>query len=71
MPNSDPTELQVIAVPDVTHTVLKKGDWMLVACDGIFEPDSFTNEEVHKFISEELAKESDLGVVSLPPFDVG
>lgn len=61
--SEDPTTFQVIAQPDVTHADLKAGDWLLVACDGIFEPESFTNEEVTRFVTQQLAKGGDLGQV--------
>ena len=55
---------KVIAVPDVTRHVCKKGDILILACDGVFEG-SFTNEEVAEFISKQLPPlGGDYGVVA-------
>jgi hypothetical protein len=53
----------VVAKPDITHTVCNADDFVLVACDGIFEPDSFTNDEIISFVSQKLSETDDLGIV--------
>jgi len=45
-------EQKVSPVPDVTRYTLNKGDWMLLACDGIFE--RLTTIEVANFIKKDL-----------------
>eukprot|EP00668_Euglena_longa_P000666 GGOE01000808.1.p1 GENE.GGOE01000808.1~~GGOE01000808.1.p1 ORF type:complete len:559 (+),score=174.84 GGOE01000808.1:29-1678(+) len=60
---ASPRELQVIALPEVTRVVLRPGDWLLAACDGIFEPESFSNEEVMRFVADRLAHCQDIGQV--------
>jgi len=50
-----PNSQQVIAVPDIRHTIAQKGDYIFLACDGIFE--QMSNSEVMKFIHNQLFSE--------------
>lgn len=47
-----PAECKVTAVPEVSTTRCRAGDWLLLACDGIF--DVVSNEEVRDFVSSRL-----------------
>mmetsp|Transcript_23741 Transcript_23741/g.33199 ORF Transcript_23741/g.33199 Transcript_23741/m.33199 type:complete len:388 (-) Transcript_23741:491-1654(-) len=46
------TEQKVIPVPDITRTVAKQGDTLLICCDGLFE--QMSNEEVGGFVYKKL-----------------
>eukprot|EP00927_Polykrikos_kofoidii_P076896 TRINITY_DN73909_c0_g1_i1.p1 TRINITY_DN73909_c0_g1~~TRINITY_DN73909_c0_g1_i1.p1 ORF type:complete len:425 (+),score=61.32 TRINITY_DN73909_c0_g1_i1:136-1410(+) len=48
----DPALCKVSASPDVSTYVCRSGDWLLIACDGIF--DVMSNEEVHEFLDSWL-----------------
>jgi len=51
---TEPAECKVTAMPEVqTVTPCAAGDWLLLACDGVF--DVMENEEVHEFISSRLS----------------
>lgn len=50
----EPKLCKVTALPEVqTITRVSAGDWLLLACDGIF--DVFSNEEIQEFISPRIA----------------
>lgn len=49
-----PESCKVTPLPEVQTVDADPGDWILIACDGIF--DVFSNEEVQDFISAEIAK---------------
>jgi serine/threonine protein phosphatase PrpC len=51
-----PEDCKVTPMPDVQTVYASSGDWILIACDGIF--DVFTNEEVRDFIAPRLAESS-------------
>jgi len=51
-----PELCKVTAMPEVQTVTAKPGDWILIACDGIF--DVFTNEEVRDFVAPRLAAAS-------------
>lgn len=55
-------EQKVIAKPDITHVVCTKADWVLVACDGVFESD-FKNEEVVEFVKPLMETTEDIAMV--------
>jgi protein phosphatase len=63
--DGDQLTQQVIALPDVTRTVVdfNKGNYAVLACDGVFEGE-FSNEEVITYINDQLKSETDLAVVS-------
>jgi len=50
--NMAPEKCKVTAVPEVKTARCMAGDWLLLACDGVF--DVMTNEEVHEFITQRL-----------------
>lgn len=53
---------KVIPVPDITKEKLKKDDFLLICCDGIFE--SFTNSEAVDFVAKKLAEgQTDLAMI--------
>ena len=45
---------KVIAVPEFMHFDAEVGDFILLACDGVFENDAFTNSSVVEFIFKQL-----------------
>lgn len=47
-----PAEQKVCVIPDVTDYLTKKGDWLLLACDGIFE--RMSTDKVAEYISQQL-----------------
>ena len=49
-----PFASKVIAVPEFTHFDAEAGDIVLLACDGVFESDVFSNASVIEFIYEKL-----------------
>ncbi|RNF07793.1 putative phosphatase 2C [Trypanosoma conorhini] len=61
--DGDYKEQKVIAVPDVTKFACQAGDVIILACDGVFEG-SFSNEEVVKFVYEQLPRSADLAVAA-------
>lgn len=63
--DGDQLNQQVIALPDVTRVSLElnKGNYAVLACDGVFEGD-FSNEEVIDFVNEQMKTESDIAVIS-------
>eukprot|EP00668_Euglena_longa_P005743 GGOE01006779.1.p1 GENE.GGOE01006779.1~~GGOE01006779.1.p1 ORF type:complete len:1338 (+),score=225.28 GGOE01006779.1:481-4014(+) len=56
-----PTQQKVIAQPALSTVVCEPDDFVLVACDGIFERD-FSNDQVVRFVWEALAKSGDAGL---------
>eukprot|EP01012_Entosiphon_sulcatum_P066541 TRINITY_DN95836_c0_g1_i1.p1 TRINITY_DN95836_c0_g1~~TRINITY_DN95836_c0_g1_i1.p1 ORF type:complete len:488 (-),score=48.51 TRINITY_DN95836_c0_g1_i1:91-1485(-) len=58
-----PLEQKVIALPDVTHFDCGPEDFLLLACDGIFEG-RFSTDEVVQFVARQLRLQSDPGVVA-------
>lgn len=53
-PDIDLFEQKVSAEPDVYRYTIKKGDWVLMACDGIFE--RLNTDQVASFINEKLVE---------------
>ena len=49
----DPRNQKVIAVPEITRLTAKKGDIVVISCDGVFEG-SFPTEEVVPFVCKEV-----------------
>lgn len=64
MPNAGPRAQKVIPTPDVSHVELQRDDLVLVCCDGVFE--ELSNEQVAKFIADQLAKQKGAGHDSDP-----
>lgn len=58
-PGPDPRNTKVVCVPDITEIELRPDDWIVVACDGVFEG-NFSNEDVAQFI-ENVAKAGTTG----------
>lgn len=54
---------KVIAVPDVTNYSCQHNDILILACDGVFEG-TFSNDDVVKFVHEQIPKCIDLAVVA-------
>lgn len=53
-PHLPPTKQKVIAVPDYETFIMKYGDVLLVACDGIFEGQVMDHEKVASIISKKI-----------------
>jgi len=67
--NGDAYLSKVIAVPDFMHHDADEGDFVLLCCDGVFEGDAFTNEQVIEFIFEKLDQKMDLASVGAAVVD--
>jgi len=59
----DRTARKVCAVPDIIVETAKAGDFLFIACDGIYESDVFSRESVVEFIAAKLKQTDDLAVV--------
>jgi protein phosphatase len=60
-----PDKLMVTCVPEYRKTeVISTSDFLLLACDGIYEGDIFTPETVVQFISEKLQQTDDLAKIT-------
>eukprot|EP01063_Lacrimia_lanifica_P023183 TRINITY_DN3066_c0_g4_i1.p1 TRINITY_DN3066_c0_g4~~TRINITY_DN3066_c0_g4_i1.p1 ORF type:complete len:482 (+),score=175.19 TRINITY_DN3066_c0_g4_i1:146-1591(+) len=66
---SDQYHSKVIAVPEFTHYDAEVGDFILLCCDGVFEADAFSNEDVIEFIFQKLDKKMDLASVAAAVVD--
>lgn len=53
----DPTQCKVTCYPEVQTVTCSPGDWVLLACDGIF--DVFSNEDVREFLESQLRASGD------------
>jgi|EP00669_Euglena_mutabilis_P011691 protein phosphatase len=53
-----PLVQKVIARPDVTHVTCTSNDWLLIACDGVFEG-HFSNEDVVRHVRNLMKVHSD------------
>jgi len=60
--SAGPLEQKVIAKPDITTIVCTNKDWVLVACDGVFES-KFSNEEVIQFVTVQMEETEDIAMV--------
>jgi len=58
-----PDRQQVICIPDYEVITGKSGDWLFLACDGIYEGDFFTRETVIKWISDKLETTNDTALI--------
>lgn len=56
------TEQKISSVPDFLQFTIQRGDWILLACDGIFERLSL--QKVTNFVSERLNESQDPGKVA-------
>jgi len=61
--NFGPDKKQVICIPDYKVISIFEGDFLLLACDGIYEGDNFTRETVIKWISKKLEEKDDLAQI--------
>eukprot|EP01063_Lacrimia_lanifica_P026187 TRINITY_DN3487_c0_g2_i1.p1 TRINITY_DN3487_c0_g2~~TRINITY_DN3487_c0_g2_i1.p1 ORF type:complete len:444 (+),score=137.73 TRINITY_DN3487_c0_g2_i1:174-1334(+) len=59
----NPAEYLVTAMPDITHIEVGPEDFVLLACDGVFES-NFTNEEVVAFVYHKMMATSDIGAIA-------
>jgi len=61
---SPPEKLMVTCVPEYRMEVVSTSDFVLLACDGIYEGDIFTPESVIQFVSEKLQQSEDLAKIT-------
>uniref|UniRef100_A0A6B2L8Z1 PPM-type phosphatase domain-containing protein n=1 Tax=Arcella intermedia TaxID=1963864 RepID=A0A6B2L8Z1_9EUKA len=64
-----PADRKVTSNPDVFNVVVSSGDFLFLACDGIYEGDVFSRDSVIKFIVEKLKETNDLAVVCAQVLD--
>jgi len=64
-----PEDRQVSCIPDYKEENLSRGEFLLIACDGIYEGDIFTVESVHEWVEKKLKETNDLAVVSAQLLD--
>jgi len=63
-PDFPPEQKQVICVPDfITADDVNENDFLILACDGIYEGDIFTREGVIEWIAQKLKQTDDLAVI--------
>jgi len=63
-PDFPPDQKQVICVPDfITADEVTEKDFLLLACDGIYEGDIFTREGVVEWVAEKLKHTDDIAVI--------
>jgi serine/threonine protein phosphatase PrpC len=65
----DAANRKVCAVPDIIVERAKAGDFLFIACDGIYESDVFTRESVIEFIASKLKQTDDLALISAAVLD--
>jgi len=65
----DAANRKVCAVPDIIVEHAKAGDFLFIACDGIYESDVFTRESVIEFIAGKLKQTDDLALISAAVLD--
>jgi len=58
-----PEKRKVTANPEIIPTSANKDDFLFLACDGIYEGDVFTRDDVIKFIAEQLKHTDDLAMI--------
>jgi len=64
-----PEDRQVSCIPDYKEEVLSRGEFLLIACDGIYEGDIFTIESVHEWIEKKLGETDDLAEITAQLLD--
>eukprot|EP00759_Apiculatamorpha_spiralis_P025580 PhF_6_TR29010/c0_g1_i1/m.42264/K14803/PTC2_3; protein phosphatase PTC2/3 len=60
-PNLPPERQAVTVCPDFAYSTLNEGDFLLVACDGVFEA-NFSNDNVIAFAASQLAEHGDVAL---------
>jgi len=59
-----PERQAVTVCPEFAYHTMREGDFLLVACDGVFESNVFTNEQVTAYAAGQLAETSDVAIAS-------
>eukprot|EP00760_Papus_ankaliazontas_P002878 PhM_4_TR11312/c1_g1_i1/m.99429 len=67
-PGLPPAAQAVSVVPDYTTHRIKAGDFVVLACDGVFES-NFTNEQVVAYVGKELASHGDVALATARVID--
>jgi len=63
-PDFPPDQKQVICVPDfITADDVNEYDFLLLACDGIYEGDIFTREGVVEWVAQKMKQTDDIAVI--------
>jgi len=66
---SDRSKRKVCAVPEFKIEKVKPGDFLFIACDGIYESDVFSRDSVVAFIASELKRTDDLAQICAAVLD--
>jgi serine/threonine protein phosphatase PrpC len=64
-----PERRKVTSNPEIIMTEATKDDFLFLACDGIYEGDVFSREDVIKYIAEQLQKTDDLAIICAAVLD--
>jgi len=64
-----PEKRKVTSNPEIITKEATKDDFLFLACDGIYEGDVFTREDVIKYIAEHLQKTDDLALICAAVLD--
>src|SRR5262245_14891475 len=64
-----PEKRKVTSNPEIITNETSKDDFLFLACDGIYEGDVFSREDVIKYIGEQLQKTDDLAVICAAVLD--
>jgi serine/threonine protein phosphatase PrpC len=67
--HGDRSARKVCAVPDIIVETAKPGDFLFIACDGIYESDVFSRESVVEFIASKLKQTDDLAQICAQVLD--
>jgi len=59
----EPKDRQVSCIPEYKEDLLPPGEFLFIACDGIYEGDIFTFESAHEWISNKLKETDDLALI--------
>jgi len=64
-----PEKRKVTSNPEIKTNEATKDDFLFLACDGIYEGDVFTREDVIKFIDDQLKLTDDLAIICASVLD--
>jgi len=64
-----PEDRQVSCIPEYKEEILSRGDFLLIACDGIYEGDIFTIESAHEWVDKKLKETDDLAEITAQLLD--
>jgi len=64
-----PEKRKVTSKPEIITKEASKDDFLLLACDGIYEGDVFTRESVIKFVADKMAETDDIAQICAQVLD--